>query len=50
MKILVIFTGGTIGSAKAGGWVAPDEKTKYMLIDSYKNAAEKGVEFVARSP
>lgn len=50
MKILVIFTGGTIGSAKAGGWVAPDEKTKYMLIDSYKNAAENGVEFVARSP
>ncbi len=50
MKILVIFTGGTIGSAKSGGWVAPDEKTKYILIDSYKNADEKGVEFVARSP
>lgn len=40
MKILVIFTGGTIGSSKSDGWIAPDPKTKYRLLASYKGAAE----------
>lgn len=37
MKILVIFTGGTIGSAVSEGYISPDENSPYKLIESYKN-------------
>lgn len=36
MKILVIFTGGTIGSAVSEGYISPDSKCPYKLIESYK--------------
>lgn len=32
MKILVIFAGGTIGSAESDGVIKPDEKTNFRLI------------------
>lgn len=35
MKILVIFTGGTIGSTNDNGFVAPDSGKIYKLIDMY---------------
>ena len=36
MKILVVFTGGTIGCANVSGVLSPEETKKYMLIDMYK--------------
>ena len=35
MKILVIMTGGTIGSVQTGEWIAPDEARSYTLIDHF---------------
>ncbi len=40
MKILVIFTGGTIGSEVKDGWISPDSSAKYELIANYKGKAE----------
>ncbi len=37
MKILVIFTGGTIGSAVSDGWISPNSERGYLLLESYKN-------------
>ena len=37
MKILVIFTGGTIGSAVKGEWILNDEKTNYVLLNNYRD-------------
>ncbi len=48
MKILVIFTGGTIGTSTKDGWTDIDNNTKYVLIDSYNNKDE--IEFVTASP
>lgn len=36
MKILVIFTGGTIGSTLEDGWITPNESTRYALIDTFE--------------
>ncbi|MEE0944819.1 MAG: asparaginase domain-containing protein [Clostridia bacterium] len=36
MKILVIFTGGTIGSSEKYGWIAPDGKNDSILIKRYR--------------
>jgi len=36
MKILVIFTGGTIGSSVEDGWITTDSDTKYKLIELYR--------------
>lgn len=41
MKILLIFTGGTIGSTENGGFISPDEKKVYKLVSMYKERAEK---------
>ncbi len=41
MKILVIFTGGTIGSALNGEWITLEEATNYTLIENYKENYEK---------
>lgn len=38
MKILVIFTGGTIGSAIIDGFITPDDDRKYLLLERYKQA------------
>lgn len=35
MKILVAFTGGTIGSTSRDGVIAPDAEKKYTLLDMY---------------
>lgn len=34
-RILIIFTGGTIGSAVQDGWISPDPKSKYLLLEAY---------------
>ena len=40
MKILVIFTGGTIGSEVKDGWISPDSSAKYELIANYKGKVQ----------
>lgn len=50
MKINVIFTGGTIGSAFHGGYISPDPAMKYRLISNYKEKFGESVEFDAQNP
>lgn len=50
MKILVIFTGGTIGSLLNDGWISPDGHTKRQLIRHYEKACGKDVTFVTKEP
>ena len=47
MKILVIFTGGTIGSSIKKGWADIDNDTQYLLLSKYN---DNDVEFVTSSP
>lgn len=35
-RILVIFTGGTIGSAVKDGYISPDSERRYHLIEEYR--------------
>lgn len=49
MRILVIFTGGTIGSCKKNGSIVTDERTKYVLIDRYEST-HSGVDFDISAP
>ena len=37
MKILIIFTGGTIGSCVKNGSISTDESTRYTLIEKYES-------------
>lgn len=37
MKILIVFTGGTIGSLAADGVISPNGQSKRMLIDRFDN-------------
>lgn len=39
MKILVIFTGGTIGSEVKDGYISPTDKNGYRLIKEYKKVS-----------
>ena len=50
MKINVIFTGGTIGSVYGDGYISPDSKAKYCLIENFKKKFGESVQFEARSP
>ena len=53
MHILVIFTGGTIGSEDSGDYISPDTSDKYKLIKYYKNAhpqKAESIEFTTISP
>ncbi len=50
MKILVIFTGGTIGSALNDGWISPDGQTKKQLISHYEKTCGDDVCFVTKEP
>ena len=50
MKILVIFTGGTIGSKLNNGWISPDAATKHTLIEQYKSHFDSSVEFFIEEP
>lgn len=36
MNILVIFTGGTIGTIEKNGYLSTDESTRYTLLNKYK--------------
>lgn len=47
MKILVIFTGGTIGSSLKGEWISIDDSTKYALLANY---ADSDISFETVSP
>lgn len=49
MKILVVFTGGTIGSTKNNGVIAPDKSNSYLLLDLYQKFDEQ-TEFVSVQP
>ena len=50
MNILVIFTGGTIGSASGKKWISLDDSTNYTLIENYKKEGDSGVNFSVLSP
>lgn len=51
MKILVVFTGGTIGSLQKGKWISKDESAKYLLLGKYREAVgENGVKFDTAEP
>lgn len=41
MNILVVFTGGTIGSKITDGYIAPEVEGHYTLIDRYQLLAER---------
>ncbi|MBQ6894232.1 MAG: asparaginase [Clostridia bacterium] len=49
MKILVIFTGGTIGSSVKNGWIGIDAQTRYTLLNNYKGDKDY-IEFHTCSP
>ena len=44
-KILVVFTGGTIGSTEKDGIINVDEKKNYKLLSLYKNNYNSDIEF-----
>lgn len=50
MKILVIFTGGTIGSVVSDGWISPDGSSKYLLIDKFLQNSDTAVDFDYKMP
>ena len=50
MKILVIFTGGTIGSTVSDGWISPDDKMKYLLIEKHREITGDDTEFDTLNP
>ena len=50
MKILVIFTGGTIGSAVSDGWISPSEDMKYLLLERYAEKTGDKSEFDTMTP
>lgn len=50
MKILIIFTGGTIGSALHGNYISADEKTPYKLLAEYEKNYGLDFEYDALQP
>lgn len=50
MKILVIFTGGTIGSAVAEGWIAPSDDMKYLLLNKFREKSNIDAELETLVP
>ena len=50
MKILVIFTGGTIGSTVGENFISLDESKKYALIDHFYKNSDLQVEFDVENP
>ncbi len=51
MNILVIFTGGTIGSTVQNGWIDTSSETKYTLINKYREiSGDKETLFSFSSP
>lgn len=49
MKILVVFTGGTIGCKAKNGFLSTDESTRYALLNNFDSKGE-GVEFSVTAP
>lgn len=49
-KILLIFTGGTIGSKSSGGITNVDDTAKYRLIEKYRAQYGENAEFDSISP
>lgn len=47
-KILVLFTGGTIGSATTDGIIDVEREGKYAVVEAYKSAYGDDVEFECR--
>lgn len=45
MKILVVFTGGTIGSSENDGYISTDRKKQNQLIQQYRDMHDEKVEF-----
>ncbi|MBL4760886.1 MAG: asparaginase [Mariprofundaceae bacterium] len=51
MKILVIFTGGTIGSSKSGSVIDIDTETSFQLLDAYTAQSDaRDVTFETKQP
>ena len=50
MKILVIYTGGTIGSANTDGSIAPSDDAKSLVVEMYKKEYGSEVEFEFANP
>ncbi len=50
MKILVIFTGGTIGSTSKRKWISLDESTSYTLISNYEEKNGEDITFATCTP
>jgi len=50
MKILVMFTGGTIGSCLQDGYISPDEDNNYRLINMYREKTGDTQEFDLSEP
>ena len=50
MKILVIFTGGTIQSSVGKEYISLDEKKKYALLNNFNNNSNIDVEFDVECP
>lgn len=50
MKILVVFTGGTIGSSVSDGWIAPSDDMKYLLINNFRKKTGDNIHFDTVSP
>lgn len=49
MKILVVFTGGTIGSTNTDGVISPDKANSFRLLNMYLKI-DNSVEFVSAQP
>ena len=51
MNILLLFTGGTIGSSLQNDSLAPDINTQYTLVDHYQSLhTSSSVHFTIASP
>lgn len=50
MNILVIFTGGTIGSSMQDGFIAPKDDNKFKLIQMYKESTGDSQKFTVVTP
>lgn len=50
MNILVVFTGGTIGSTLSGDYISPDCEKPYALIDAYRQKYGDTAEFDTAEP
>lgn len=50
MNILVIFTGGTIGSSVSGSVISTDNANTFLLLDMYKRKTGREINFATAQP